>query len=51
MARFTVEHLEQIDAQALVEELQAWQDELSNDIEDEIIYNTLDTVIDIVVNM
>lgn len=51
MARFTVENLGMVDGQAIVDELQAWQDELTdNNIEDAIVYATLDTVIDIVVN-
>lgn len=39
-----------VDADYLIKQLQEWQNELiDDDVYDEIIYNTLDTVIDLIV--
>lgn len=48
--RLTVENLGAVDGQSVVEELQKWQDELSDYIDDRITYSVLDTVIDIIIN-
>lgn len=49
--RFQPEHIGKVNGDKLVRELQRWQDELLDDtIEDEIIYSTLETVIEMIVN-
>lgn len=50
MAKLDLSMIKQINAAPVIEEIQKWQDELSDRFEDEIIYDTLDTVIDIIVN-
>lgn len=50
MSKLDLSILNTINARPVVKELQEWQGELSNSLEDEIIYNTLDTVIDIIIN-
>lgn len=39
-----------VDADSIIAELQDWQKELEDNLVDGIVYETLDTVIDIIVN-
>lgn len=49
--RFEVQEDTLVNVKDLVEEIQQWQEELFPDtVEDSIIYNTLDSVIDLIVN-
>lgn len=46
-----IENLGLIDGQSVVDEIRAWQGELSDKyIDDRIVYSVLDTVLDIIVN-
>ena len=50
MAKLDLSCIKSFDAQQVIKELVQWQGELDSSVIDSIIYNTLDTVIDIIID-